>query len=171
MGGFIWFDSEPDRGTCFTFQIPYTPAKETDLKSAMDEPMKVSQISGKRILIIEDSRINRIYLEEILKKDGYQVASAEDGKEGLEVLQQNGPFDLVLMDMYMPNLDGVETTKKIRDLRNFHAIPVLGFTAAGTTKERELLKAAGCDDVIYKPVQKEDLIAVISRLILSRSIQ
>jgi CheY-like chemotaxis protein len=165
MGGSIWFESEPNEGTSFNFKIPCKPAKETDLNILMNEQQNTARISGKKILIIEDSRINRIYLEAILTKDGYQVVSAEDGLEGLEVLQRNGPFDLVLMDMYMPNLDGVEATKRIRNLNSSSGIPILGFTAAGTTKERELLKSAGCDDVINKPVQKEDLTAAISQLI------
>ncbi|MEQ9367173.1 MAG: ATP-binding protein [Leptospirales bacterium] len=128
-------------------------------------------LAGRRALIVEDFEMNRIIAERFLKRWGLEVVSAESGGEALALLEQPQssaePFDVILMDIQMPGLDGYETTRLIRALGGVNAnVPILALTAASLPEEREQAFAAGMDDYVAKPFRPDDL-----RLALLRNLR
>jgi len=120
-----------------------------------DEPL-----AGVRILVAEDHPVNRAFLRRILERWGAEVVLAEDGREVLATLEDH-PVDLVLMDISMPGMDGLEATERIRRDPRREGLPVLALTAHAFEEDRQRCLAAGCDDVITKPVAPEKLLATI----------
>lgn len=121
--------------------------------------------SGLRILLAEDSRTNQMALRLMLEKEGHRVSVAENGRLALEALRQ-ATFDLVLMDIQMPEMDGVEATRRIREDRSGAfdpRIPVVAITAYAMVGDREKFLAAGIDDYLAKPVMWQDLRAALVR--------
>jgi CheY-like chemotaxis protein len=116
-----------------------------------------------RILLVEDNRINQRVALRMLEKDGHQVTIAEDGKKALLAVEQNA-FDLVLMDVQMPEMDGLETTTAIRDRERGtrRHLPIVAMTARAIKGDRERCLAAGMDDYIAKPVAFAELRRVLS---------
>lgn len=106
-----------------------------------------------KILLVEDNEMNRDVLKRILTKRGYEVVTAEDGKEAVETFMKGG-IDLVLMDVSLPIMDGHDATRLIRvfERRNGQHAPIIALTAHAMVTDRELAIAAGCDDFETKPV-------------------
>ncbi|UCG80019.1 MAG: response regulator, partial [Desulfobacterales bacterium] len=117
------------------------------------------------ILLVEDNPVNRKVAETILKKRGHRVAIASNGREALEALDKES-FDLVLMDVQMPEMDGFEATERIRgrEKGNGEHIPIVAMTAHAMKGDRERCLAAGMDSYISKPIRAEDLFSVIEKL-------
>jgi two-component system, sensor histidine kinase and response regulator len=113
-----------------------------------------------RVLVAEDLPANRVLLLKILRKQGYVVAVARDGKEAVE-LAQRGRFDLVLMDVQMPKMDGVEAAKAIRKRTGDSHIPIVAITALTTLADRQRCLAAGMDGYLAKPVEPQRLLELI----------
>jgi CheY-like chemotaxis protein len=118
-----------------------------------------------RILLAEDNPVNRTVAVHLLEKRGYQLEVAGDGHEALKLLQ-SGSFDLVLMDVEMPNLDGFQATAALREMEKSTGahIPVIAMTAHALSGDRERCLAAGMDGYVCKPIRLGDLLAEISRL-------
>lgn len=165
MGGNISFTSVPGKGTTFYVILPFeigdlhVPEKNGEIP-----PSEKTGSVLKEVLIVEDNEINRRVITTMLNKGGFVTREAKDGNEALSILREDWEGErrigLVLMDMYMPNLDGVETTRSIRkseESRGLSRLPVIALTAAGTTEDRELMMNAGCDDYLSKPVNREML--------------
>lgn len=109
------------------------------------------------ILVVDDYLDNRILLSAWLRAKGYRVVEAEDGKEG--VLQANRAHpDLILMDLAMPELDGVEATRQIRERQSFSQTPIFAITAYGTYDVKQDALAAGCNEVFTKPLELDSLL-------------
>jgi CheY-like chemotaxis protein len=113
-----------------------------------------------KILLVEDNEMNRDMLSRRLGRKGYEVEVAVDGRAGLERALAGG-FDLVLMDMSLPELDGWEATKQIRSDPRGASIPIIALTAHAMPGDREKALAAGCDDYDSKPVEFERLLGKI----------
>ncbi len=113
-----------------------------------------------RILLVEDNEMNRDMLSRRLGRKGYEVEVAVDGRAGLERVLAGG-FDLVLMDMSLPELDGWEATKRIRSDPRGASIPIIALTAHAMPGDREKALAAGCDDYDSKPVEFDRLLGKI----------
>lgn len=162
MQGTISMASEPGRGTTCTVTIPVAAAEATTL----DAPRPcMAPASPKRVLIAEDNRINQTMLKRMLEKSGYQVGVADDGDQALRALTAQ-PFDLVLMDIQMPNMDGVEATRGIRAGAagtQHRTVPIIAMTAYAMTGDREKFLAEGMNDYLGKPVLWKDLNACIER--------
>ena len=109
-----------------------------------------------KILYIEDSPSNRLLVKRILLVEGYEVLEAEDGVEGIEVARRERP-DLILMDMNLPDVDGYEMTRRIRDSADLADIPVVAMTANVMQGDREKTLAAGCVGYIPKPIDVDAL--------------
>jgi len=117
---------------------------------------------GLRVLLAEDNPVNRMVIEEVLQRLNWRVVSVEDGQEAVDALQDQ-PFDLVLMDVQMPRLDGLSATRAIRQDKAHKDLPIIALTAHAMRGDREACLAAGMNDYVVKPVKSADLIAVISR--------
>ena len=112
------------------------------------------------ILVVDDYQDNRILLSAWLRAKGFKVVEAEDGKEG--VLQANRAHpDLILMDLAMPKLDGVEATRQIRERQALSSTPIFAITAYGTSDVKQDALAAGCNEVLAKPLDLESLLTKI----------
>jgi CheY-like chemotaxis protein len=122
--------------------------------------------AGLRVLIVEDDSTNRILATNILKRNGYAIAIAKDGLEAVEMCSLDS-FDLILMDVQMPNLNGLEATAAIRRLEEATGrhTPILALTAHAMDGDRERCIAAGMDDYMSKPIHAKDLLSKIKTLI------
>lgn len=111
---------------------------------------------GKRVLIVEDDEDNRKIVTKILSLDGYEVAEAVDGEEGLEKVRTWKP-DLILMDLALPRLDGWEATRQLKADPQLRGIPVIALTAFAMRGDEEQAREAGCDDYLPKPARPSEI--------------
>lgn len=117
--------------------------------------------TGKRILLAEDNDINRMIATIVLKSNGYDITEVLDGKEAVAELSKQS-FDLVLMDMQMPFMDGLEATRIIRKHLN-NKVPIIALTANEIKKEKERCVLAGMNDFLMKPFDEKDLVSIINK--------
>jgi CheY-like chemotaxis protein len=177
MGGRLWMDSEPGRGSTFSFEWPAQPAEapisESGAKPAPVPPVAAQPSSAPlgqalAVLLVEDHAVNRQLALAQLKALGLQdVDVATDGEQALERVRHR-QYDLVLMDMQMPRLDGVSATRALRDMP-LPAQPWVGaMTANAFEEDRQACLAAGMNDFVSKPATVATLRAAITRFIESR---
>ncbi len=143
----ITLTSEDDKGTEFTFDIVFEESKESLIKDAKVSVNSIDNMN-KHILIVDDNRINCVVTKRILQTKGYQCDVAKDGLEALELVKSN-EYDLILMDINMPEIDGIETTKRIR-LTN-KTTPIIALTAVEEDQIKDKIYEAGMNDFIIKP--------------------
>ena len=115
---------------------------------------------AKRILVVEDNPDNMYVMDRILTHRGYSVGEATSGADALRMIAET-PFDLVLMDMQMPGLDGYATVQTIRELVAGKEVPIIAVTAHSMPGDRERTLDAGCTDYVSKPIQTQDLLQLI----------
>lgn len=115
---------------------------------------------SKTILYVEDNYQNKRLVRKILSARGYTVLEAEDGHTGVELAMSQMP-DLILMDINIPGLDGIEATRMIKSFRDTADIPIIALTANAMRGDRERFLAAGCDNYLPKPISTTDLLAVV----------
>lgn len=159
MGGKIWFESELGMGTVFKFSIPYIPSHEKVVKKTGTGDSIERELT---ILVADDDSMNCFFIEEIFSDSNINTVQAINGKEAVELCSEFD-FDLVLMDMKMPVMDGIEATKKIKALKPY--LPVLAVSANVFWLDREKALKAGCDDYITKPFKPDELCRKIRELI------
>jgi two-component system CheB/CheR fusion protein len=167
MGGRIWADSTPGKGSTFSFGVEFGLAEEgDDLEPLPAQPRPSGQAGGLRVLVVEDDRVNRLLVDTYLRKRGHAVATAENGYEALEALAAE-PFDLVLMDVRMPDLDGEEAVRAIRRGEagpDRADVPVVAMTAHALKGDRERLLDAGMDDYLPKPIDMRAVDRVLGQV-------
>jgi two-component system cell cycle response regulator DivK len=117
-----------------------------------------------KILLVEDNEMNRDMLSRRLQKRGYEVSMAIDGRQGVEMARA-GAFDLILMDMSLPEIDGWEATRQLRAVPETRTVPIIGLTAHAMSGDREKALEAGCNDYDTKPVELPRLLAKIETLL------
>ncbi len=117
-----------------------------------------------RILLVEDNEMNRDMLSRRLVRKGYEVAMAVDGRQGVEMAQAGG-YDLILMDMSLPEVDGWEATRQLRAAPETRAVPIIALTAHAMAGDREKALEAGCDDYDTKPIELPRLLAKIEAIV------
>lgn len=160
LGGEVTFRSSPGEGSTFTLSIAAPPAPAP----AVAEPADDHLLDGLKVLVVEDNRTNQLVARRILEQLGAQVSVADDGVAGVEAAR-NGVFDLVLMDVQMPGMDGLEASRRIRTLAGRTArAPIIALTANVMAHQRAAYRAAGMDGVVAKPVAPAALVAEIVRL-------
>lgn len=120
---------------------------------------------GKKVLIIDDDHRNIFALSAILKARKYNCISAPSAAEGLKILEQDGKVDVVLLDMMMPEMDGYEALKYIREKEAISKIPVIAVTARAMTGDKELCMESGASGYVSKPVNIDELTSLINQLI------
>lgn len=156
----ITLKSKKNVGTTFSFAIDYELAAATELK-VIEKNIKVDKhIEGSHILIVDDNRINRLVTRKILERNDYICSTAENGKQATEMVK-NELFDLVLMDVNMPVMNGIEATKLIREFNQ--TIPILALTAIDPKELGEDIKTIGFSDSIIKPYETIEFLEIIRR--------
>ena len=173
MGGHIWLESELGAGSTFCFIIPAPPTEPPTASSFSASVFSTSPLAGKTILLAEDYPANRKAIELLLQHAGYQVVLATNGYEVLAQIRQH-QVDIVLMDIQMPEMDGLQAMQKIRDYRGseFDAnIPIIALTAYAMHGDKQNLLLAGFDNYLSKPIDSDKLLAMIAQTIIARQDQ
>lgn len=159
MEGSIDITSAVNEGTCVTVTLPFTKAQPKVVQEEAVVPL--SDFAGTRVLVAEDNAINMEIVTELLKMNGLQVAQAVNGKEAVDAFSQSSPceYDIVLMDVQMPVMDGIEATKAIRSLDREDArqVPIIALTGSVADEEMEEALKAGMNAVLPKPLQLKQL--------------
>ncbi len=167
MGGTITFESEEGVGTKFVVLIPFKIDMEADQRKEQEDVSEKS-IKGLHILLAEDNELNMEIAEFMLQNEGADVTKAWNGQEAVELFRKSKPgeFDVILMDIMMPVMNGYEATKLIRflDREDARMIPIIAMTANAFTEDRLRAKEAGMDEHIPKPVDVKLLLKVIHKL-------
>jgi signal transduction histidine kinase/CheY-like chemotaxis protein len=159
MGGAISVESAPGIGSTFGFTVR---AERTDAVAPVLEPSPLASAATWRILIAEDNPVNQRVASRMLQQAGHTVEIASNGRDAVERFS-TGAFDMILMDVHMPLLDGFEATARIREIERSRGsrIPVIALTASAMTGDRERCLQAGMDGYLSKPVSRDELLRII----------
>ena len=168
MGGTITFESEEGAGTTFVIRVPFKIDLDVD-KREEQEDVSGKSIKGLHILLAEDNDLNMEIAEFMLQNEEAVVTKAWNGQEAVEIFRKSGPgeFDVILMDIMMPVMNGYEAAKTIRsmDREDAKVIPIIAMTANAFTEDRLRAKEAGMDEHIAKPIDGKLLVKVIHKLV------
>ena len=168
MGGAIAVESGPGEGSCFRFtismEVAQGPAQEPPAGVRAREAQPGAPAQASRVLLAEDNPVNQRLVVKVLEKQGHRVTVAPNGREALEALRQER-FDVILMDVQMPQMNGYEATEAIRrsERGSGRHIPIIAMTAHAMKGDRERCLACGMDSYISKPVRARDLLELLEK--------
>lgn len=163
LGGSIWAESEPGKGSCFYLRIPYEKAEKQENLSKTDTMQEIVDLSGKIILVAEDEDNNYRMIESSLKKTNAQLIRAHTGPEAFELYEKNRPH-IILMDIKLPILSGAEVVKRIREVDKY--TPIIAQTAYALQDEENNFKSSGFNDYIAKPYKPKEILEIIQKNIV-----
>ena len=168
MGGTIFFESKEGAGTTFVIRIPFKIDQDADEREEQED-VSGKSIKGLHILLVEDNDLNMEIAEFMLQNEGAAVSKAWNGQEAVEIFRNSvpGEFDVILMDIMMPVMNGYEATKMIRsmDREDAKVIPIIAMTANAFTEDRLRVKEAGMNEHIAKPIDIKLLVKVIHEFV------
>ena len=165
MGGHIWVASTPGQGTTFSFTVRVTEPTAAGA-DAHDGDVRTEAVPGLNLLVVEDDAISRSVIKAMLERSGCDIDVATHGLEALDRVEArlDRPYDAIVMDVQMPQLDGLETTRRIRGLDGTASrTPIIALTADALPGDRERCIASGMDDYITKPIERRTLIDALAR--------
>ena len=173
QNGKIFLESTPDKGSEFYFRMPFLKISDAEKRNGISEESDPENKSGKgiKVLIVEDNPINQLLVIKVLQKRGYETTIAQNGKIAIEKYK-NENFDIVLMDLQMPEMDGYEAAKYIRRMDPEKAnIPIVAMTAHTIQGELEKCLAIGMNDYVSKPFSPDELNAKIQLLVGNKQVK
>ena len=159
-GGRIWVESEVGRGSAFHVELPVETAENEVSGAAV--PSNGGQDRPIHILVVEDNPVNQQVVAGLLGKRGYRASAVNNGLEALAALE-TATYDLIFMDVQMPELDGLETTRLIRQDKRWLTLPIIGLTAHAMDGDRKRCLAAGMNDYIAKPARLNTLLEIVRK--------
>lgn len=169
MGGTIEVESEEGKGTRFImkFSFPVSSENQVREKEKQNIPDITEKLKGKRILLAEDNELNAEIAETVLEETGIKVKHVEDGLQCIEELKKmpENYYDVILMDVQMPNMDGYTATQRIRDLDDSRAeIPIIAMTANAYDEDRRKAQEAGMDGFLAKPLDVDEMMRLLGKI-------
>ena len=171
MGGMITFESKKGEGTTFVIRIPFKIDQDADQREEQ-EAISEKSIKDLKILLVEDNELNMEIAEFVIQNEGASVTKAWNGQEAVEIFKKSRPdeFDVILMDIMMPVMNGYEAAKMIRALDRDDAktVPIIAMTANAFTEDRLKSKESGMNEHIAKPIDAKLLVKVISELVKNK---
>lgn len=163
MGGLLKVESEAGKGSTFSFELPFAISSSKLNQSTVAQDLNYQSLGNRYVLVAEDVELNQYLVRHIMESWGFTVDVVNNGREAVEMIQKNN-YDLVLMDIQMPEMDGMEATRAIRQLSDAAkaAIPIVALTANALKGDSEKYLAAGMNDFLPKPFNEQKLFIVIS---------
>ena len=168
MGGSISFRSAPGEGTEFRIVIPFViDTEEKPDEAALNNPDDLEMVNGAKILVVEDNDLNMEIVEFVLRNHGVDIVKAWNGREGVDIFASSsvGEFDMILMDVMMPVMNGINATRAIRALNRADAatVPIIAMTANAFTDDREASAEAGMNEHLAKPLNADELMDTVRK--------
>jgi CheY-like chemotaxis protein len=166
MGGSLSVQSLVGTGSTFTFDLPVLGSEKPSDPAPGSAKIDLTAFGPLRILVVEDNFINLLSFSQMLERCGFSIESASNGKQAVDLIEK-APFDIVLMDVKMPVMDGLEATSRIRRSNNprVRTTRIVALTAYAMPEDRQRIMAAGMNDVVTKPIEVEELADVLRRVL------
>ncbi len=165
LGGTLSLVSEPGQGSEFYFDLDFISGESVPEKQASEKEHPVSagelNLNGKRILIVEDDSSSYLYLDSILNKTQPEIVWAKNGKQAVDIFRSGNNFDMVLMDIRMPEMNGFDATRIIREIDE--KVPIIAQTAYAQVADRKIALESGCNDYLSKPIKAGELVKMLGR--------
>jgi len=166
MGGDLKVRSTVGKGSTFSFDLSWGEAEPVPAEEATRPLNGLAGLGPLRVLVVEDNFINLLSFSQMLERHGFQIRSAANGKQALDNVREQA-FDIVLMDVKMPVMDGLEATRRIRSStdRRVRETKIVALTAYAMPEDRKRILAAGVDDIVSKPIEVDELASVLTRVL------